>query len=232
MSESKNESDMLSLHQAAIEGDLSMVRLLLETHGGEIARELNANLEYPLYSALFLPAANTAALKTSKEDVFSLLLKHSFDLLTHQNSSGDTVLHRLAKNGFENLVDTILSSKEGVDLLSIKNAMGSYPIHVAILNGQIEVVKKLLSQHGIAEQLDADDNSPLHLAAGFGSLEMVKICLEHCREGINAKNSQDKTPLDLAAVNNVPEVQVLLSDNGAIRNPDSEWSSTFVFSSF
>lgn len=232
MNESKHESAMPLLHRAAIEGDLIEVRRLLDMKGGMIAQELNDEFEYPLYSALFLSAAHSEALKTVKEAIFRELLTYSFSVLTHQNGFGDTVLHRIVRNGFENLIDDVLALKEGAGLLFIKNKIGSYPIHVAILNGRIEIVKKLLLQQGIAEQLDSEGNSALHLAAGFGSLDMVQLCLEHCRKEMNARNSQDKTPLDLAVVNNLPEVQTFLTNNGAIRNPDSEWGSTYVSSYF
>ncbi|MCH9756234.1 MAG: ankyrin repeat domain-containing protein [Gammaproteobacteria bacterium] len=233
MAESKSEDGMTPLHRAAIEGDLPEVKRLLATDEGEaLAHEMNGQLEYPLYSALFLPATNNTALKDNKEAIFRELLPYSSSFLAHQNRSGDTVLHRMAKNGFSHLVDDMISTKDNADLLSIENEVGSAPIHVAILNGRLGVVKQLLEQEGMPALLDNDGNLPLHLAAGRGSSEMVRICLKAYPEGINTPNGQNKAPFDLAMATNLPEVQDYLREQGAMSNPGNDFFDTQVSSHF
>lgn len=232
MIESEYNDGMTPLHRAAIDGNLDEVtRLLSGADAKALAREMNGQLEYPLYSALFLGSVNTLTLIAKKEAIFRKLLPYSLDKLDHQNRMmQDTVLHRVVKNGFGSLLNDILSKKENDRLLLIKNSDGSAPIHVAVLNGRLGIVKRILEKQGMSALMDSQGNLPLHLAAGYRSLDMVKACLAAYPEGINISNQHHKTPLDLAKSSNFPEVQAYLIEQGATIDPTEGWFDTQVSS--
>lgn len=217
------EKDMMALHSAAVAGNLSEVlRLLRLGEARDLAHALNGSLEYPLYSALALPAVQTSTLKADKEAIFIQLLDVSSDVLAHQNRDGDTVLHRIAQNGFVNLLDGVLSLSQASDLLLIKNKDGICPIHAAVLSGRLGVVTCLLErleQRDVFKLKDNAGNVPLHLAAAYGSLDMVKACFEGYPDGIHLVNEAGKTPLDLAERHNLPEMQSYLQEHGGTHGP-------------
>ncbi len=225
---------MTALHTAAVNGERTKVSTLLSDDDGRaaLAHEINENLEYPLYSALALPASHTTQLKVDKEAIFAQLLALSRDVLPHQNRDGDTVLHRIAKNDFLNVLDSVLSEDNAAALLRIQNEVGTCPIHTAVLNGRTNMATRLMGYEGIAALPDADNNLPLHLAAAYGSFEMVKACFEAYPGAINLKNGQAKTPLDLANESNKSAVQNFLSEKGGKHNPAASWSDTYVTPNF
>ncbi|MDF1677642.1 MAG: ankyrin repeat domain-containing protein [Legionellaceae bacterium] len=222
---------MTKLHTAAVNGDRTKVSALLSDDDdiAALAHELNEN---PLYSALALPASHTKQLKIDKEVIFEQLLALSRDVLAHQNRDGDTVLHRLAKNDFRNLLNSVLSEDNAAALLRIQNSVGMSPIHTAVLNGRTDMAARLMGYDGVAVLADADNNLPLHLAAAYGNFEIVKACYEAYPDAINLKNGQAKTPLDLAGESNKSAVQKYLSDQGGKHNPAASWSDTYVTPNF
>ncbi|MDF1683930.1 MAG: ankyrin repeat domain-containing protein [Legionellaceae bacterium] len=223
------EKGMTELHCAAVTGNLSAVeRLLRSSNALGLAHELNGNLEYPLYSALALPAVHTSALKADKEVIFIKLLGLSSERLTHKNRDGDTVLHRMAKNGFVSLLAYVLPLSNASDLLMLKNKEGRCAIHTAVLSGRLGIVTQLLEQHHVFETKDDEGNLPLHLAAAYGSPDMVKACFEGYKDGINFPNEQGKTPLDLAEDHNLPEVQSYLCEHGGTAHSKSSFCDTYV----
>lgn len=223
------ENGMTELHYAAVEGNRPEVERLLQLGNAlELVDELNGNLEYPLYSSLALPAVHTSQLKADKKVIFTKLLSLSSEQLAHKNRDGDTVLHRMAKNDFVSLLTCVLSLSNASDLLMLKNKEGKCAIHTAVLSGRLGIVTQLLAQHHVFDLKDDEGNLPLHLAAAYGSLDMVKACFEGWPDGINRPNEQGKTPLDLAEHQNLPEVQRYLREHGGTHQPAGSFCDTYV----
>lgn len=228
---SEYEDNVVQLHRAAVEGHLREVETLLSGENEDeqvLAKGLNHALEYPLYSALALSGVHEPSLIEDKKAIFTRLLALTPDVLAHQNRQGETVLHRMAKNGFEGLLPQVLSSEANESLLFIKNTSGQCPIHTAVLNGRIQVAQALLKHDQVSSLLDDEGHLPLHLAASVGSFEMVKLCLKAYPEGLEVKDEREKTPLDLALASNTTAVQNYLREQGAESNPVSQWSETFA----
>ncbi len=80
-----------------------------------------------------------------------------------------------------------------------------------------EYLKKLL-QGGkpavLANAKDADDQTPLHVAAYFDHLLVIKVLLEAGGD-VNALNKDGRTPLDMAQRGNSKKAIDLLKENGA-----------------
>lgn len=75
-----------------------------------------------------------------------------------------------------------------------------------------DVEKLLRANPGLVNAADRAGNTPLHYAAGFGSLETMKLLLDK-RGDVNAKNKRRSTPLHWA-IPNEAKVRMLL-DRGA-----------------
>ena len=88
-------------------------------------------------------------------------------------------------------------------------------IHVASAWNLQSVVHKLLARDaGVVYDLDDGDNQALHHASRFGNEDIVAKLLDS-NANINAKNSGQATPLELAAANGHEKVVKLLLQNGA-----------------
>ena len=203
-----NYSDSVyDIHRAALNGDKQTVERLCEI-SENVAEQLNRQLEYPIFSALSLPSKDRTTLKIDKIAIFRYLAqKKAADpsYLLHQNTEGETVFHIIARNGFNELIYEVMQQAPSIEFIPRQD--GNYPIHVAVLNGQLDVVQKLLSRPGVAEQKDANDNLPLHLAAAFGTRDMTQACLDAYPQGINQSNIHSQTPLDLAKQGNTSDVR-------------------------
>lgn len=202
------------IHRAALDGDKAIVQQLCNSLNNTVD-VLNSESELPIFSALFLPAGAMNVLKQDKIDIFRYLTERTdSSLLFHKNTIGETILHRIAKNGFEELVTEVV--QQAPTLLHTQREDGMYPIHVAVLNGRMGVVQQLLlPEASVAQQRDADGNLPLHLAAAYGSVEMVSACFEAFPDGVNQSNARSQTPLDLAKENNnIAAFNYLMGKNG------------------
>lgn len=220
------KTEATEIHRAALDGDILAVERLC--NGSRMAVVLNSELEYPIFSALFLSAGATDEVKQKKIAIFRYLAQHQSDnvsYLVQQNTSGETILHKIASNGFDALVDEVI--QQAPALLYLARQDRSYPIHVAVLNGRVHVAEKLLLQAaGVAEQTDAYGNLPLHLAAAYGSVEMTKVCLEAFPGGMNQSNDRSQTPLDLAKQHNNIAVRDFLVEKNATEDPMNGWLNT------
>ncbi|MEN2281325.1 serine hydrolase [Algoriphagus sp. SE2] len=95
-------------------------------------------------------------------------------------------------------------------------------LHLAILQGDIENVKKALKFGSNINQKDQYGSTPLIIATTFGKTEIVKILLEEGAD-LNIPNSQGSTPLHIAAFFCYKEIAEALLVKGAdkyLRNND------------
>ena len=188
-----NSFGMTPLHVAALKGHVNTLRTLLALEADK--NIMNQQQQFPLFSALALPAAHDDALKIKKVEIFNLLKSEDKRYLYHQNN-GDTVLHQMATHNFNGLMEDILTSNR--DLAYIHNNHFQYPLHSAILNNQTHSALLLLKIADAASLLDSNGWGALHYAARYGNIEMLGHC---CTIGANidATDKMGKTPLMLAA---------------------------------
>ncbi len=85
----------------------------------------------------------------------------------------------------------------------------------AVRSGEASVVEKLLkAKAGIVNAKDQGGSTPLHHAAGFGSLATMKLLLDSGAD-VNAKNRRASIPLDWA-IPDEAKVRMLLDHGAAI----------------
>ncbi|XP_026668221.1 serine/threonine-protein phosphatase 6 regulatory ankyrin repeat subunit A isoform X2 [Ceratina calcarata] len=145
-----------------------------------------------------------AAHRGHMELVTNLLANHArvdvFDL------EGRSALHLAAEHGYLQVCDALLANKA---FINSKSRVGRTALHLAAMNGYSHLVKFLVQDHGAAiDVLTLRKQTPLHLAAGAGQLEVCKLLLE-LGASIDATDDQGQKPIHAAAMNNYAEVAQL-----------------------
>ena len=219
-----------SLHDAAVDGDIDEVILLI-SKGGDI-NDRQRDMKTPLHRAainghkqvvelLLAKGADVnpgdtfphtplhyAAEKGHKE-IAELLLANGADV-NAMNAFGLTPLHFSARYGYEDIVELLIAN--GADI-NAKNNDGQTPVDVAVSRSRNEVVELLIEK-------GADVS--LRVAVRFGALAKVKSLIEKVAD-INAKDESGQTALHYAAEYGHKDVAELLIANGAdvnVKNKD------------
>ena len=118
----------------------------------------------------------------------------------------------------------------------MKNANENNKVHAAILNYKgsdegLEHIKKLIDNATIEEinYKDISEDTPLHLAAREGHIEVVSFLIEAGAE-INTKNENYITPLHIAAANgHTAIVEALIAANANIEAKNiSDWTPLHI----
>lgn len=206
-----NKYGMTPLHLAALKGHLNTIKLLLSKG----AKPINANKsgQFPVYSALVMAISDTPELKKKKCEIFHLLVEKN-DFLSAVDSSGETIMHLMALNGFDNLIKEVLRQRS--KLAFDCNNFSRYPIHIAILNKQAAAVKELLQVEGMSEVADENNRNPLHYAAMHSGGQILKECIA-ASKNIDALDTFLRTALLLAAESgNLTAVQELIKNKARI----------------
>ena len=126
-----------------------------------------------------------------------------------------TLLFLAAINGYTIIVRELLS-KRGIDV-NLAQMEGTTPLFGAAQEGQLEVVKLLLDEHGINPNLGTcrEGTTPLAVAAFKGHKEVVELLLAARNIDINVRQQDGATPLFTATQGNNHEVVELLVRRGA-----------------
>ena len=217
------------LHFAAFQGDIALVRSLID-QGKLVHSKRNRGLS-PLHLA---SAAGHRA-------VVELLLDHQANVHV-DSSASETPLHKAIEGNHFEVVELLI--ERGADLNGIgkvgtplhlaiyrqrteiidlllargadvnrKDGRVDAPLHVAAIKGDVITAQKLLSY---SAQLDIftkyGGETPLHYASRHGKLEVAELLLS-CGANPNARSFQGLTPLSHAR--SYPELTLLLLRYGA-----------------
>ncbi|KAJ7340128.1 hypothetical protein OS493_002854 [Desmophyllum pertusum] len=177
----------MDLFEACREGDLAVMRSLLEEDVNDLDRLSEGGL-----SALHYAARNDHG------QVIQLLIDHGAD----PNVTGSLENKRLSPLHFASwfnapvAVDTLIDNKGNVESSS---AFGQKPLHYAVARASVELVKTLLTK-GKADPNGQDNQhfSPLHLATQRGRLDIIKMLFTH-GANLRAQNDEGETAVHVAA---------------------------------
>nr|GMD34932.1 ankyrin repeat-containing protein At5g02620-like [Ipomoea batatas] len=191
-----------AFHVAAKQGDVEMMRVLLEA--------------FPQLLVTF-DQSNTTALHTAAAqghiEAVNFLLETNSSLAAIPRNNGKTALHASARNGHVEVVKALLSKEHRIATWSDKK--GQTALHMAVKGQSVEVVNELVvSEESLATMVDAKGNTALHIAARKGRLEIVKTLLKHKGISGEAINKSGETALDTAEKNGQSEIAALLKENG------------------
>ncbi|CAB1116565.1 unnamed protein product [Ectocarpus sp. CCAP 1310/34] len=180
-----NESGLL--HVACESGALDVAKILLEEHGFEVDAR-NANGDTP---ALLAAACGNA-------DVLALLVDTHGASLDARDDQGVGALHVACERRQSGVASVLL---ESYGLPADKaSPSGATALHVAARGGDTDLVELLTGPFGRADigLRDGTGSQALHIAAGCGHLGVVKVLVEKAGADLGARDSSDKSALDVA----------------------------------
>ncbi len=215
------------LHLATLGGHDEIIKVLLE-HA-----KLNLNVENKDGNTPLHLASLGGHVK-----VVNIMVEHGKKLdLCSQNKDGNTMFHLPAKGRHSrrhvNEENTLLEMARNTLNWIEKNKDGNTPLHPAVERGHDNVLTKFLELITTGENIALDskamnnvqkgatklnfsatnkeENTPLHLAAKEGHVEIVDVMLKYVEKlTINANNIRGNTPLHLAAINGHVDVVIKL----------------------
>jgi len=221
----KNRAGATPLYLAAEKGDALMVEMLVL-----FGADLNAtdNKGYPVVAipglepkiqALLLGKGakdpyitdlHLAALKGDARKLARLLKDEANrEMLTAQDLKGVTPLHNAVTSGSENAVALLLEQGAKVNVATFDE--GYLPIHFTEVGS---VIYQMLLEAGSTDPWA----TPLHIAAGYGDLEQMRLHLSQEPDSVNILDSQGHSPLRYATDCGKKAAAKLLLAHGA--NPD------------
>lgn len=203
----KDYREVEKLLRAVADGDLEMVRYLLEWTEEDLEEAEDAagvvDLEFchPLCQC---PKCAPAQKKLAKIPASGLGVNVT-------NQDGSSPLHVAALHGRADLV--LLLVKHGASV-GARDASQAVPLHLACQQGHFQVVKCLLESNAKPNKKDISGNTPLIHACSRGHHEVAALLLQH-GASINASNNKGNTALHEAVIERHVFVVELLLLHGA-----------------
>ncbi|XP_035868312.1 ankyrin repeat domain-containing protein 27 isoform X7 [Phyllostomus discolor] len=203
----KDYREVEKLLRAVADGDLEMVRYLLEWTEEDLDDVDDAvgvvDLEFchPLCQC---PKCAPAQKKLAKIPANGLSVN-----MTSQD--GSSPLHIAALHGRAELIPLLL--KHGASV-GARNRNQAVPLHLACQQGHFQVVKYLLDYNAKPDEKDVSGNTPLLYACSSGHHEVAALLLQH-GASINISNNKGNTALHEAVIEKHVFVVELLLLHGA-----------------
>ncbi|KAI3450467.1 hypothetical protein Pfo_007132 [Paulownia fortunei] len=193
-----------ALHIAAKQGDLEVVKVLMEAHP-----ELSMTVDI----------ANTTALHTAatqgRIEVVNYFLESESSLATIARSNGKTALHSAARNGHVEVVKALLSKEPRIATRTDKK--GQTALHMAVKGQNLEVVEELIRADPLTiNMVDTKGNTPLHIAARKGRPQVVKMLLSQNETDTRVVNRSNETALDTAEKQGHSDIAAILQEHGVL----------------
>jgi ankyrin repeat protein len=163
-----------SLHQAAADGDIEQIKLLIQKGADVNARdgERNTPLEY--------------AIEEGNVEIIQLLIEAGADVNAGAPLQAAT---------YANSIETVrLLIERGADL----NAGPWTALHSAVWMGNSDIAELLIQKGADVDAKDERGMTPLHEAVRLGIENMIELLIDN-KANVNAKDNDGRTPLRLAA---------------------------------
>ncbi|XP_061348973.1 ankyrin repeat-containing protein At5g02620 [Gastrolobium bilobum] len=191
-----------AFHIAAKQGDLDILKILMEAHP-----ELSMTVD----------PSNTTALHTAATqghiEIVKFLLEAGSSLATIARSNGKTALHSAARNGHLEVVKELLEKEPGVAIRIDKK--GQTALHMAVKGQNLEVVEELIKAAPASiNMVDNKGNSALHIATRKGRVQIAKLLLGQKETDTSAVNRSGETALDTAEKTGNHDVKAILLEHG------------------
>ncbi|KAK4483148.1 hypothetical protein RD792_010328 [Penstemon davidsonii] len=191
-----------ALHIAAKQGDLEVVKALMEAHP-----ELSMTVDISNTTALHTAAAQ------GHIEVVNYFLESESSLATIAKSNGKTALHSAARNGHVKVVKALLSKEPGIIMRTDKK--GQTALHMAVKGQNLEVVEELIGTDPLIINLvDTKGNTALHIATRKGRAQIVKMLLEQNETDKKVVNRSNETALDTSEKMGQSEITAILQEYG------------------
>ncbi|XP_030546194.2 ankyrin repeat-containing protein At5g02620 [Rhodamnia argentea] len=191
-----------ALHIAAKQGDLEILKVLLEVHP-----EL----------AMTVDVSNTTALHTAATqghiDVVNVLLESGSGLATIARSNGKTALHSAARNGHLEVIKSLLDREPSI--VTRVDKKGQTALHMAVKGQRVEVVDVLIrADPSLINMVDTKGNTSLHIATRKGRDQIVRLLLGCSETSTGMINRSGETSLDTAEKMGHSNIATILREHG------------------
>ncbi|XP_078218232.1 ankyrin repeat domain-containing protein 27 isoform X11 [Callithrix jacchus] len=202
----KDYREVEKLLRAVADGDLEMVRYLLEWTEEDLedAEDTVSAADLEFCHPLCQCPKCAPAQKLAKVPASGLGVN-----VTSQD--GSSPLHVAALHGRADLIPLLL--KHGANT-GARNTDQAVPLHLACQQGHFQVVKCLLDSNAKPNKKDLSGNTPLIYACSGGHHEVAALLLQH-GASINASNNKGNTALHEAVIEKHVFVVELLLLHGA-----------------
>lgn len=191
-----------AFHIAAKQGDLDVLKVLMEAHPG-----LTMTVDVSNTTAL-----HTAAMQGHGE-IVNLLLEAGSSLATIGRSNGKTALHSAARNGHLEVVKALLQKEPSLATRTDKK--GQTALHMAVKGQNLEVVEELIkADPSTINMVDTKGNTTLHIATRKGRAQIVRMLLSQSETDKKAVNKAGETAIDTAEKTGNADISVILQEYG------------------
>ncbi|KAG6751266.1 hypothetical protein POTOM_045790 [Populus tomentosa] len=138
--------------------------------------EFKSRVQQHLAEKLVTPCGNSllhVAIRYKSNNITAYLAKEIPSLITSRNDQQDTILHVAAREGsISHAIRNLVNSN--AFLLRTTNREGNTPLHVAVINGNKDVAKFLISRDPeVAYYKNKTGRSPLYLAVENGNMKGI-----------------------------------------------------------
>lgn len=144
--------------------------------------------------------------------VMSLLLESEGVGVNEKDANGDFPLHMAVKNHDPRTMTFLVNC--GADL-GVRDINGDTPMRLGYRDYEENTFKALIRVSADVHDIDFCGNTVLHRAIADKNEEMVKVYFSVCKAGVEARNEDGDTPLNLAAQNGLKSTFDLLLEHAA-----------------
>ena len=184
------------LYNAALKGELSVVKDILENHNATLSPDENGQTS--LYAACI----------GNHLEIINLLIDCGYDV-NHQDNDGKTVLHIAFENHIPDLVQTLtIQFNANIETRDIQDWT---PLHTAIDRGYYSYSQELSEKFLPQDVGTAISWIQLHAACFQENIQHVKFLLDTCTD-VNHVSSAGHTPLHIAVSKSNIDLVTLLLD--------------------
>lgn len=195
-----NERKRTPLHEAAKDGNLDLVRKLVDDGIDVNCYDFQGTT--PLYEAV----------AHNHEDIVHFLISKGANTNFRNFTCTLSPLHLAAANGNTNIIKMLLSGGANIDIIDYD---GNTPLLIASFWHRREAVMLLVKMGADVESSHSFcRNRALHFAIGENDVKLVDFLIKS-GANINAMNKDGETPLALGAINGYRETVDLLAGYGA-----------------
>lgn len=159
------------------------------------------------------------AIRRSNEPLVTLLLENYLANPRKADNEGITPLMAAVRQDNINLVNSVLISDENLNR-ETTDSYGNTPLLIAVRNSSFEIVRKLIASGANTDHRNNNGDTALMIATRISATstndtKMVQLLLDTSIVNICLADKDNRTPLDIALLEDRRELAIILLNHGA-----------------